>query len=102
MILSFDKIPSVKGYFKEFLLPTFYSGEWVSTKKVYFRNAKDFYHWLEDMQRQCTGPCTRWGYSGELSDDTSLFTPLRIWEEHDFKTLLYYNDGVTYPFDFIK
>lgn len=101
MILTYDKLNRVKGYFTEFLLTSFYDGKLNEVEKVYFRNDKDFYHWLGDILRQCTGPCKMWSYTGEMSDDRHNFTPLEIWEQHDFKHLLYYSDD-TYSFDFIK
>lgn len=92
MILTNDKLNRVKGYFIEFLLTSFYNGEWNATDKVYFRNDRDFNHYITDIQRQCAD----WSYNGEMSKDRHNFSALEIWEAHDFKQLLFYNEEIDY------
>lgn len=96
MILTYDKLNKVKGYFTEFLLTTFYEGKQCSVDKVYFRNDRDFNHYITDIKRQCTGPCASWSYNGEVSESRHNFSALEIWEAHDFKQLLFYNEEIDY------
>lgn len=96
MILTYDKLNKVDELFREFLLTTFYEEKVASVAKVYFRNDRDFYAWLTDLNRQCTGKCADWSYNGEVSKDRHNFSALEIWEAHDFKQLLFYNEEIDY------
>lgn len=106
MLLGYSDISQVKGSFREFVIATYFKGEASRAELAYFRDERDFNHWLADINRQCTGACSVWRYEGKPTDTNRSFNASQILDKHyelngRNARLLSYMNSNAYSFDYI-